>query len=203
MPDFVCRTCGTTFTVPEAALAKFPGWTPAKCMDCKPGGRKKPAARRPAAGGGALLAGPQTGIFTDGSSDPNPGPGGWGAVKVHDGIVIDERSGNDPATTNNRMELRALIEAYAMLDGDEEIVIYSDSALCVNTINLWAPKWRANGWRRGKDRDPVMNVDLVQELYALATSHPTAKLEWIKAHATSQWNEYADMLSRVYKDGHT
>ncbi len=143
-------------------------------------------------------SGPTTGVFTDGHCEPNPGRGGWGAVKVVDDAIVEERSGHDPDTTNNRMELQALIAGYQMLAPDEDATLYSDSNLCVRTVNEWAAGWERRGWKK-KD-GPIANLDLVQELYALAQAHPHAKLEWIRAHAGSRWNEYADALARSYYD---
>jgi ribonuclease HI len=191
---FTCRDCGASFTVPKSALDKYPGWTPKQCHNCR--GGKTPAAFDPA---DALLkfeGGPQTGVFTDGGCDPNPGPGGWAAVKVRAGALVEERAGHEPDTTNNRMELRALIEAFAMLDAGEETTIYSDSSYAVKTVTEWAAGWERNGWRRGKQKEPVLNLDLVQELLAASRAHPLVKLEWLKGHAGSRWNEYADALVR-------
>ena len=92
--------------------------------------------------------GPKTGVFTDGSCEGNPGPGGWGFVWVDDDRIIREDHGYDPQTTNNRMELRALIEAYRTLPPDARLTVYSDSKLCVDTINEWAAGWERRGWRR-------------------------------------------------------
>ena len=193
-PSFRCRDCGASFTVPKSALDKYPGWTPKQCHNCRSG--KTPAAADPAEALLKFEGGPQDGVFTDGGCDPNPGPGGWAAVKVHDGVLVEERAGHEPDTTNNRMELRALIEALAMLDRDEETMIYSDSSYAVKTVNEWAAGWERNGWRRGKSKEPVLNLDLVQELLAAARAHPQAKLEWLRGHAGSRWNEYADALVR-------
>ena len=140
--------------------------------------------------------GPQSGVFTDGGSSPNPGPGGWGLVHVEDGTILSEDFGYDPDTTNNRMELTALITAYKMLPNDIELTIYSDSDLCVKSINEWAPKWRANGWK--KKSGPVKNLELVKELLDLAEQHPNVTLKWIKAHDGSRWNEYADALATTW-----
>jgi ribonuclease HI len=142
------------------------------------------------------VSGPQTGVFTDGSSIPNPGPGGWGFVYVVDGQIVEQRWGHDPQTTNNRMELTGLIEAYRMLPVDAEITIYTDSNLCVQTINLWATTWAKNGWRRKTGE--IANLELVRTLYELARNHPKVKLEWIKAHNGWLWNEYADSLSAAW-----
>jgi ribonuclease HI len=140
--------------------------------------------------------GPKTGVFTDGSCEGNPGPGGWGAVWVEDDRIVEEKRGVDPATTNNRMELTALIAALRMLPEDHEIAVYSDSQLCVRTINEWAAGWAQRGWRR--KRGPIANLELVKELFALANAHPRVELAWIKAHDGSRWNEYADALASTY-----
>ncbi|MCB0339165.1 MAG: ribonuclease HI, partial [Bdellovibrionales bacterium] len=138
----------------------------------------------------------QSGVFTDGACHGNPGPGGWGMVWVREGKVEQQRHGHDPDTTNNRMELTALIEAYKVLPKDVSESIYTDSNLCVQTINLWAKGWEKNGWRRKSG--PIANLELVKELYALALSHPKVKLQWIKAHDGSLWNEYADSLANAW-----
>ena len=86
-----------------------------------------------------------------------------------------------------------------MLGDDEEMPVFSDSELCVNTITKWAPAWARNGWRRGKKREEVKNLDLVKELCELARSRPKASLQWIRGHDGARWNEYADALSRLYQ----
>ena len=91
--------------------------------------------------------GPQSGVFTDGSCIGNPGPGGWGAVRVQDGAVVERRHGADAHTTNNRMELTALIEGLSMLAPDEPADLYSDSRLVVDTVTKWAAGWERRGWR--------------------------------------------------------
>jgi ribonuclease HI len=143
--------------------------------------------------------GPKTGVFTDGSCDGNPGPGGWGIVWVENDAVLEEKNGVDPATTNNRMELAALIAAYQMLPEDSRVTVYSDSQLCVNTVNEWAAGWEKRGWRRKSG--PIANLELVKTLYALAKKHPGVTLTWIKAHDGSRWNEYADALASAYMRG--
>ena len=199
--EFVCGDCGKAFTLAPSILAQYPGWAPKQCMKCRGGkSRRNDLKLAPAEVLDHFQGGPQTGVFTDGSCEPNPGPGGWGAVRVFEGEIVQEKHGHEAQTTNNRMELRALIEGYQMLADDEEFPIYSDSALCVNTITKWAPGWERNGWARGKKREAIKNLDLVQELYAIAQAHPKASLEWIKAHEGSRWNEYADSLARSYKD---
>ncbi|MFQ5415914.1 MAG: ribonuclease H [Myxococcota bacterium] len=140
--------------------------------------------------------GPTAGVFTDGSCEGNPGPGGWGYVWVADDRVVAEEHGADPDTTNNRMELTALIAALRALPLDCRVKIYSDSQLCVRTVNEWAAGWEARGWRRKSG--PIANLELVQELCALANERPGAELTWIKAHDGSRWNEYADALATSY-----
>ncbi len=140
--------------------------------------------------------GPQTGVFTDGSCEGNPGPGGWGFVHVEDGEILARDHGFDADTTNNRMELQALIEAYRSLPGDAKLTIYSDSRLCVDTINQWAAGWEKRGWRR--KGGPVKNLELVKQLYALSKEHRGVELRWIRAHDGSLWNEYVDALASSY-----
>lgn len=141
-------------------------------------------------------AGPKTGVFTDGACEGNPGPGGWAFAWVEDDRVRAEGHGSDPATTNNRMELTALIEAYQALPRDARVTVYSDSQLCVKTINEWAEAWAERGWRR--KTGPIANLELVQELYRLASVHPNVSLEWIRAHDGSRWNEYVDALANTF-----
>jgi ribonuclease HI len=140
--------------------------------------------------------GPHTGVFTDGSCEGNPGPGGWGFVWVEDGRIVAQDSGRHPATTNNRMELTALIAAYRALPTDAKIDVYSDSQLCVKTVNEWAAGWERRGWRR--KTGPIANLEMVKELFALARAHPGVRLRWIKAHDGTRWNEYADALASAY-----
>lgn len=141
-------------------------------------------------------SGPTDGIFTDGACAGNPGPGGWGAVYVRQNQIITQDFGYEPKTTNNRMELTALIAGFQMIDPDTPITVWSDSQLCVNTLNLWVSQWERNGWRR--KGGPIKNLELVQELYRLAKAHPHAQVCWIKAHNGYRWNEYVDALSTAY-----
>lgn len=140
--------------------------------------------------------GPTSGVFTDGSCEGNPGPGGWGFVWVEDDRIVAERHGFDPQTTNNRMELTALIEAYRALPEGASAIVFSDSQLCVNTVNEWAAGWEARGWRRKSG--PIKNLELVKELYALAGRNPGVELRWIRAHDGARWNEYVDALASTY-----
>jgi len=140
--------------------------------------------------------GPTDGIFTDGSSRPNPGPGGWGAVYVRDNLIVQERHGHDPDTTNNRMELTALIAGLEMAPRAEPITVYTDSLLVVNTLTKWAKGWEARGWKRKEGA--IANLDLVQRAWELVRQLPNVRLEWIRAHDGSRWNEYADALSTAH-----
>ena len=140
--------------------------------------------------------GPDSGVFTDGSCEGNPGPGGWGYVWVAEGKVLTEDHGAAADTTNNRMELMALIQAYKKLPPDAKVAIYSDSQLCVNTVNQWAAGWERRGWKR--KTGPIANLELVKELYDLAGQHDNVTLKWIRAHDGSKWNEYADALATTY-----
>jgi ribonuclease HI len=141
--------------------------------------------------------GPLDGIFTDGAAEPNPGPGGWGVVYVRDNRVVGERSGHEPHTTNNRMELRALIEGCALVELGTPATVYTDSQLCVSTIREWAKGWEARGWKRKGGE--IKNLELVQELYAIFQKRPELDLQWIQAHAGNRWNEYADSLATAYR----
>ena len=141
--------------------------------------------------------GPQSGVFTDGGSVPNPGPGGWGAVYVVDGEVVAQAHGHDPDTTNNRMELVALIEACDLVPEGEVTTVFSDSNLAVQSMNTWAVGWEKRGWKR--KTGPVENLDLIKELYFKLGKRPELTLKWIKAHDGSLWNEYADSLANAWR----
>ena len=222
MPDFICTVCDESFSIPQGTLDKFPNWEPKYCREHSPKkkgastkgakkkGAKKSATRKRSSAGSSreenltraevlekYTEGPSTGVFTDGSSHPNPGPGGWGFVWVEDGEIRQEGYGSAEDTTNNRMELQALIEAYRALPEDASVTVFSDSQLCVNTITKWAPGWEKRGWTR--KGDPLKNLDLVKELLALYRAHPDCPLEWMRAHAGSRWNEYADSLATAWR----
>ncbi|MCI0544383.1 MAG: ribonuclease HI [Actinobacteria bacterium] len=208
--SYVCSSCGREFTVRQEVLDRYPGWTPRKCLDCLNettvsggGGVRRPSATR----GrdltlGEVLAsyteGPETGVFTDGASEGNPGPGGWGAVRVAEGRVVAEERGAEPHTTNNRMELTALISGLRMVAPDESIDVYTDSQLVVNTINVWAAGWETRGWTK-KSSGPIANLELVKEAYYLARQRPDVRIRWIPAHSGYRWNEYADALATAYR----
>jgi ribonuclease HI len=200
MPDFTCRQCGATFSLSEHVLARYPGWTPTKCRACRDGGGGSTGIRKrrgeQATTEDVLAAyqgGPDSGVFTDGSAVPNPGPGGWGAVYVVDGEIVGERHGYEPATTNNRMELTALIEGADLVPEGTAATVYSDSRLAVRTVTEWAAGWERRGWKRKSG--PVENLDLVKRAFTRYRRRPELQVEWIAAHAGHRWNEYADALA--------
>ena len=202
----------------QAALDRYPGWQPRYCRVHSPKKRAASPVKSGPTRSAAARAGrtstrseenltldevlakypgdPVSGVFTDGSAVPNPGPGGWGVVWVEDGAVVSKAHGHEPDTTNNRMELRALIEAFKMLPGNSAVDVHSDSQLCVNTITKWAPAWERRGWKR--KTGPISNLDLVRELLERYRAHPTCRLRWIAAHAGHRWNEYADSLATAW-----
>jgi ribonuclease HI len=141
-------------------------------------------------------SGPKDGVFTDGACEGNPGPGGWAYVWVEGDRIRSEKHGSEAATTNNRMELTALIEAYRALPANARVTVHSDSELCVKTVNEWAAGWERNGWRR--KTGPIANLSLVQTLFAPAKSHPNVSLVWIRAHDGTRWNEYVDSLANSF-----
>lgn len=136
-----------------------------------------------------------TGIFTDGGARGNPGRGGWGFVYVIDDQILKENWGGADHTTNNRMELTAIIEALKAV-GNMATTLYSDSNLCVQTYNDWMHRWQERGWK--KKGGDIANLELVQELFKLKQNCPLIKVRWLKAHAGIRWNEYVDRLSQKY-----
>ena len=199
-----CETCGRTFEVRDELTERYPGWVPSTCPSCyrraKGNGRPTAGAREENLTLAEVLEkyrkGPRDGVFTDGSATPNPGPGGWGAVYVLDGEVVAQDHGHEDDTTNNRMELTAVLHGIDLVPHGTEAVIYSDSKLVVNTMNQWAEGWQRRGWKR--KTGPVENLDLVRPTFEKLRARPELRLEWIKAHAGSRWNEYADSLSTAY-----
>ena len=130
--------------------------------------------------------------FTDGACRGNPGPGGWGVVLRADEHV-KELSGGEPATTNNRMELTAAIEALTALKQMCRVDLYTDSTYVRSGIMEWLPAWRARGWRTA-GRKPVKNQDLWKALAAQAERHQVT-WHWVKGHAGHDGNERADALA--------
>jgi ribonuclease HI len=135
---------------------------------------------------------PSVEAFTDGACRGNPGPGGWGVV-LRAGERVKELSGGEPATTNNRMELKAAIEALGALKKPCRVDLYTDSQYVRTGITEWLPAWRARGWRTA-DKKPVKNQDLWETLAALAAKHDVT-WHWVKGHAGHPENERADELA--------
>jgi ribonuclease HI len=131
--------------------------------------------------------------FTDGACLGNPGPGGWGALLRYGGRER-ELSGSDPATTNNRMELMAAIQALEALSRPCAVDLYTDSRYVEQGIREWVPRWRSNGWRTA-DRKPVKNQDLWERLSSAAARH-TVTWHWVRGHDGHVENERVDVLAR-------
>jgi ribonuclease HI len=132
-------------------------------------------------------------IYTDGACSGNPGPGGWGAL-LRMGAKEKELSGYDPATTNNRMELLAVIEALRALKRPVTARVHTDSQYVQKGISEWIHGWKRRGWKTA-DRQPVKNADLWQTLDALTRGHEIEWL-WVRGHAGHVENERVDALAR-------
>lgn len=133
-------------------------------------------------------------IYTDGACSGNPGPGGWGAILRYKGVE-KELSGGEAETTNNRMELRAAIEALNALKGRCAVELYTDSSYVRNGISEWIRSWKARGWKTA-DKKPVKNVELWMALDDARQKHDVT-WHWVKGHAGHPENERADELARV------
>jgi ribonuclease HI len=136
-------------------------------------------------------------IYTDGACRGNPGPGGWGALLIT-GEHERELSGADPMTTNNRMELLAVIEALRALKRSVKARIITDSQYVRQGILEWLPAWKARGWRTAA-RKPVKNQDLWEQLDALAAGHDLS-WQWVKGHSGVPGNERVDALANAAID---
>ncbi len=141
-----------------------------------------------------MLTLPEVEIYTDGACSGNPGPGGWAAVIIHpDGE--QEISGGEAETTNQRMELRAAVEALRSLPGPSRVRLYSDSAYLVNCFRQgWMERWQRNGWQTAKKK-PVENQPLWRRLQELTATH---HIEWVKVkgHSDNPCNNRCDLLAR-------
>ena len=113
--------------------------------------------------------------------------------------VVAEAHGHDPETTNNRMELTALIKAAELVPDGTAAVVYSDSKLAIQTITEWARGWERRGWKRKSG--PVENLDLVKQAYSAYQRRRELKLEWVRGHTGVRWNEYADALASEWRRG--
>jgi ribonuclease HI len=132
-------------------------------------------------------------IHTDGACSGNPGPGGWGAI-LHFNGHEKELFGGAPATTNNRMELTAAIEALSALTRPSEVELHTDSQYLRQGITQWIRSWKRNGWKTA-DKKPVKNVELWQALEPLIERH-RVDWRWVRGHSGHDLNERADALAR-------
>ena len=140
-----------------------------------------------------MLSTDQIEIWTDGACSNNPGKGGWGAVLIYKNHR-KEISGSHNDTTNNRMELTAVIEALKTVKKDIPVKIYTDSKYVMEGITKWINSWKKNNWRTA-DKKPVKNSDLWQELDKESQKHQIS-WQWVKGHAGNELNEIADQLAR-------
>ncbi len=134
-------------------------------------------------------------FYTDGSANPNPGPGGFAVIC--DGVPV--ALGKEANSTNIRMEAQALIAAYKLAEAGDEIL--TDSEFWVNVVTKWAPTWQKNGWT--KKNGAIKNLELVQELYALFVEKPGVKLQWTRGHVGTDGNELADQWANRARAGET
>lgn len=132
-------------------------------------------------------------MYTDGACSGNPGPGGFGTILKY-GKHEKEISGGEAVTTNNRMELSAVIAGLKALKEPCKVSVYSDSKYVVDAVNLgWAEKWKKNGWKRS-NKEPALNIDLWEKLLALINIH-NVSFHWVKGHAGHPENERCDALA--------
>ena len=137
-------------------------------------------------------------IYTDGACRGNPGKGGWGAILVYGGRE-KELCGGEPMTTNNRMELSAVIAALRALREPCDITLTSDSKYVIDAITRgWVYSWRSNGWKKA-DRSPALNVDLWEQLLALLEQHHV-EFVWVRGHNGHPYNERCDVLATTFAD---
>jgi len=139
-----------------------------------------------------LTAKTEVTLFTDGACRGNPGPGGWGVILEY-GSTRKSLHGGEQATTNNRMELTAVIQGLAALKRGCHVKIVTDSKYVLQGITEWMPNWKKRGWRTTA-RKPVLNQDLWQQLDALVQKHKI-EWEWVKGHSGHLENELADQLA--------
>lgn len=138
-------------------------------------------------------------IFTDGSCSGNPGPGGWGAILRFNGTE-KELSGGADETTNNRMEMTAVIKALEALKRSCVVDLYTDSKYVMDGTTQWLRGWKARGWKTA-DRKPVKNVDLWEQIDAQVAKHQVT-FHWVKGHAGHAENERVDVLARLATPGY-
>ena len=132
-------------------------------------------------------------LYTDGACSGNPGPGGWGAILIY-GETEKELSGGEKSTTNNRMELTAVIEGLSALKEPCIVELYSDSKYVIDGLSKgWAASWQKNGWKKA-DKKPALNPDLWEKLLELARRH-VLRYHWVKGHADNPKNNRCDQMA--------
>lgn len=132
-------------------------------------------------------------IYTDGACSGNPGPGGYGAILIYNSYIM-EISGGEPETTNNRMELTAVIKALERIKEPCIVELYSDSKYVIDGLSLgWAEGWRKNGWRKS-NKKPALNSDLWDMLLSLTSEHEM-RYHWVKGHSENKYNNRCDELA--------
>jgi len=133
-------------------------------------------------------------LFTDGACSGNPGPGGWAAI-LRAGNHEKELSGGQRATTNNRMELIAVIRGLEALSRPSDVTIHTDSRYVMDGVTQWMKRWKANGWKTA-DKKPVKNEELWRELDEMCARH-TIRWRWVRGHSGHPENDRADALARA------
>ncbi len=137
-------------------------------------------------------------LYTDGACSGNPGPGGYGAILIYNGIE-KEVSGGEKNTTNNKMEMMAVIKGLEMLKEPCEVFVYSDSAYVVNSIEKgWIYSWKKNGWKKS-DKKEVKNIELWERLLKLMEIHKVTFLK-VKGHADDELNNRCDRLAVLERE---
>ena len=140
------------------------------------------------------MTAPHVDIFTDGACSGNPGPGGWGAI-LRSGKHEKEISGGEAATTNNRMEIMAVVRALKSLTKPSVVVVHTDSRYVMDGATQWMKRWKANGWKTS-DKKPVKNNDLWLALDEAIAPHQVT-WRWVKGHSDHVENNRADELARA------
>lgn len=138
-------------------------------------------------------------LWTDGSAEPNPGPGGFAVIEVIGGEAKPVVLGREEKSTNIRMEGKALIEAMKYA-GEQGCEIHTDSEFWINVLKKWGPTWESNGWK--KKSGPIKNLEIVKELWQLYHKYPVS-LHWVKGHVGIELNELADEWANRARAGAT
>jgi ribonuclease HI len=134
-------------------------------------------------------------VYTDGACRGNPGPGGYGAIILDDGVLLKEFSGGSKKTTNNRMEMAAAIIALRSLPEEADVIVFSDSKYVVDGITKWIKGWQNNNWVT-KSKSEVKNKDLWIKLL-MASANKKVEWRWVKGHAGNSKNERCDQLAKA------